>query len=128
MFVDFHRTPAIGTARVYAEQSQNKLQWTSYINAVKQGRTFVTNAPVLLLELDGKIKPGDVILGGKQSFSLQASSAIAVDNIELVVNGEIVWSGGSIDAGDSRTFTGQIDLPEGGWVAARAHGAKPLGH
>ena len=137
MFVDFHRTPAIGTARVYAEQSQNKLQWTSYINAVKQGRTFVTNAPVLLLELDGKIKPGDVILSGKQSFSLQASSAIAVDNIELVVNGEIVWSGGSIDAGDSQTFNGQIDLPEGGWVAARAHGGEaswplmdsyPFGH
>ena len=121
MFVDFHRTPAIGTARVYAQQSQEVVQWEPYIKAVKEGRSFVTNTPVLLLELS-KARPGDVIKGGKQDFSLYITSAIPVENIELVVNGEIAWTGGGIKAGASNTFKGEIELPEGGWIAARAHG------
>ena len=122
MFVDFHRTPAIGTARVYAQQAQKTVQWAPYINAVKEGRSFVTNTPVLLLELGGKATPGDVIEIGKQNFSLFVTSAIAVENIELIINGEVAWTGGSIKAGTSKTFNGEIKLPKGGWIAARAHG------
>lgn len=122
MFVDFHRTPAIGTARVYAQQAQEATQWAPYIKAVKEGRSFVTNTPVLLLEIGGKATPGDVIEVGQQNFSLYVTSAIAVENIELIVNGEVAWTGGGMKAGASSTFKGEIDLPEGGWIAARAHG------
>lgn len=66
--------------------------------------------------------PGDVIEVGKQNFSLFVTSAVAVENIELIVNGEVAWTGGSIAAGASSTFKGEIELPEGGWIAARAHG------
>jgi TolB protein len=137
MFVDFHRTPAIGTARVFAQQKQDSVQWAPFIKAVKEGRSFVTNTPVLLLELGGKAMPGDVIDGGKQSFSLYVTSAIPVENIELIINGKVAWIGGSIKAGISKTFNGEIELPKGGWIAARAHGGKsswplmdsyPFGH
>ena len=122
MFVDFHRTPAIGTARVFAQQKQDSVQWAPFIKAVKEGRSFVTNTPVLLLELGEKAKPGDVIKGGEQSFSLYVTSAIPVENIELIINGEVAWAGGSIKAGASKTFNGEVKLPKGGWIAARAHG------
>lgn len=137
MFVDFHRTPAIGTARVYAEQYQENVQWSSYVSAVKQGRTFVTNAPALLLELEGKVRPGGIVSSGSRVFSLKASSAIAVENVELVVNGKVVWNGGKINAGQTKVFTGNLNLPKGGWVAARAYGGNsswplmdsyPFGH
>ena len=57
MFVDFHRTPAIGTARVYAQQTQGTIQWAPYIKPVTEGRSFVTNTPVLLLELPHQGSP-----------------------------------------------------------------------
>ena len=122
MFVDFHRPPAIGSARVYAQQDQSSINWSAFVKAVKQGRTFVTNGPVLLLELEDKARPGDVVKSGSNSFTLEVISALAVDNIELLINGEVVWSGGNITEGESKTFEGTIDLPEGGWIAARAHG------
>jgi TolB protein len=50
------------------------------------------------------------------------TSAIPVENIELIINGEVAWAGGSIKAGASKTFNGEIKLPKGGWIAARAHG------
>lgn len=124
MFVDFHRTPAIGTARVYAQQSQRKIQWSSFISAVKQGRSFVTNTPALLFSLNGQAQPGDVIASGKQSFTLDVASAVAFDKIEIVVNGAVVWSHPGLKGGESRQFSGELILPEGGWVAARAHGGE----
>ena len=122
MFVDFHRTPAIGTARVYAEQTSDSVNWESYVAAVKNGRSFVTNAPALLLNLNGESKPGDIVASGDQMFSLTVSSAVAVDNIEILINGKIIWTGGGLNAGDTKTFKGNVSLPEGGWIAARAHG------
>lgn len=122
MFVDFHRTPAVGSARVYAQQDQDNIDWRAFIAAVKQGRTFVTNGPALLLKLEDKAQPGDLVKSGSNTFRLKVISALAVDNVELVINGEVVWSGGNIAAGESKTFEGTIDLPEGGWIAARAHG------
>ncbi|MDG1312096.1 MAG: CehA/McbA family metallohydrolase [Porticoccaceae bacterium] len=137
MFVDFHRTPAIGTARVYVQQSKRRTQWSPYISAVKQGRSFVTNSPVLLLTLDNQARPGDVVEGGKKSFRLEVASSIAFDRVEILVNGAVVWSDKGLNRGESRQFSGHLILPAGGWVAARAYGGEtswplmdsyPFGH
>ena len=109
-------------AGVYAEQTSDSVNWGSYVAAVKNGRSFVTNAPALLLNLNGESKPGDIVASGDQLFSLTVSSAVAVDNIEILVNGKIIWTGGGLNAGDTKTFKGNVSLPEGGWIAARAHG------
>ena len=123
MFVDFHRTPAIGTARVYAQQDRRKTQWSPLIQQIKQGRSFVTNSPALLFTLDTNAGPGDIIQPGKRSFTLDVSSAVAFDKAEVLVNGAVVWSEAGLAAGESRRFSGELELPEGGWVAARVHGS-----
>lgn len=126
MFVDFHRTPAIGTARVYAQQAGRKTRWSPLIKEIKQGRSFVTNSAALLFTLDADADadagPGDIVQSGKRSFTLDVSTAAAFDKVEVLVNGAVVWSEPGLSAGESRKFGGELVLPEGGWVAARVYG------
>ena len=68
------------------KQAQASVQWAPYIKAVKEGRSFVTNTPVLLLELGGKATPGDVIEVGKQNF---CCGAVLV-NVSCCVFQEII--------------------------------------
>ena len=122
MFVDFHRTPAIGTARVYAQQAGRKTRWSPLIQEIKQGRSFVTNSAALLFTLDAVAGPGDIVQSGKRSFTLDVSTAATFDKVEVLVNGAVVWSELGLSAGESRKFAGELVLPEGGWVAARVYG------
>jgi len=122
MFVDFHRTPAIGTARVYAQQAGRKTRWSPLIKEIKQGRSFVTNSAALLFTLDAVAGPGDIVQSGKRSFTLDVSTAAAFDKVEVLVIGAVVWSEPGLSAGESRKFDGELVLTEGGWVAARVYG------
>lgn len=120
-FAAFHRTPATGSARVYADMGNATPTWDSVLEKTKVGESFVTNAPALLFAVEG-VKPGGVIQAGDQEWSITLTSALAVEAVEIVVNGEVVWSGKGVANGESRAYSGTVTLPEGGWVAARAHG------
>jgi TolB protein len=122
---NYHRTMAIGSARIYAKP-EGALSVQSFLGAVKQGRTFVSNGPMIEFTAGGE-EPGSVIAGagGSVEWKLDAWSAIAVDKVEIIVNGKVAWSGGPVPAATRRSFTGRIDVPPGGWVAARVHGGTP---
>ena len=60
--------------------------------ALKSGRTFASNGPLLGLELDGK-RPGDTVsrgAPGKLGYRIALRSPVAVDHLELVQNGKVV--------------------------------------
>ena len=120
-FAAFHRTPAAGSARVYANLGDASPTWDAVLEKTKAGESFVTNAPALLFAVDG-IQPGGIVSAGQHEWSLSLTSSLAVETVEVIVNGEVVWSSDGIEGGDSRTYSGTVTLPEGGWVAARAHG------
>jgi TolB protein len=119
---NYHRTMAIGSARIFA-RPQGALNVQSFLVAVKQGRSFVTNGPMIEFTAGGE-GPGGVVKGGGGSveWKLDAWSAVAVEKVEIMVNGKVAWSGGGIPAGGQRSFTGRVNVPQGGWIAARAHG------
>jgi TolB protein len=52
-------------------------------------------------------------------------STVAVDVLEIVVNGTVVERLDGVAAGKSRIHTGKTALPEGGWIAARAYASAP---
>ena len=121
VMTDFHRTMAIGTTRVYVRPDV-PFNWTSYFAALKAGRSFVTNGPMVQLTVDG-MHPGDVVAGGRElPFTLSVASAVPVDSVAIVVNGKTVWSGAAPDASGKARYTGKVRLPAGGWVAARVVG------
>ena len=117
---NFYRTMAIGTSRVYA-QTGTVENWSSYMAALRSGRTFVTNGPFLEFSVGGA-GPGHVVSAGDVSWSLDVATATEVDRIEVLVNGEVAWSEEGLGGPGSRRLEGDLTLPEGGWVAARAVG------
>ena len=99
------------------------------LNALKAGRTFASNGPLLGLEIDGK-RPGDTIsrsAPGKLRYRIAMRSFVPVDHLELVQNGKVVEA---FRPADRRKFDaeGEIDVATDGWVVLRAwnDGSDPL--
>jgi hypothetical protein len=97
--------------------------------ALKAGRGFVSNGPLLGLLLGGR-KPGDTLAlsaPGKLGYRIALRSPVAVDHLELVHNGRVVKRF-ELD-GDRRRFDaeGELDVADGGWWLLRAwnDGAEP---
>jgi TolB protein len=90
--------------------------------ALKAGRTFASNGPLLGLEVNGK-HPGNVIAStgpGLVHFRVALRSPVAVDHLDLVQNGKSVRSFAL--KGDRHNFDAEGDLPiaTSGWLLLRA--------
>ena len=101
----------------------------SALRALKQGRGFASNAPLLGLLLD-TAKPGDTLAtsaGQAHGFRVSMRSPVPVDHLELVQNGRVLQTFAL--TGDRRRFDGEGHLvfEQGGWVLLRAwnDGADP---
>jgi TolB protein len=128
---DYFRTMAIGTTRVYAKVD-GPFSFDTYNTALQAGRSFVSTGPLLEFTVRaagidnagagsaGDVGPGGIISGPQAAWSLNVHSAVPYDRVELLVNGSVVWSGAGADAPGTRSHSGTIDLPAGGWIAVRA--------
>ena len=122
VMLDFYRTMAVGTTRVYAWTGES-VNWPAYLTAFREGRSFVTNGPFLDFRLGGS-RPGDVAPPGTEGWTLDLRSASSVESVDVIVNGEVVWSGEGLSGEGERSYSGTLELPDGGWVAARATGGE----
>ncbi len=113
------RGPA-GVTRVFLETGGAKTRAALY-SALKEGRNFVSNGPLLGLELAG-LRPGGVLreASGPVPFRVALRSPVAVDHFELVYNGKVIRTFEL--TGDRRSLdaSGEISLPRGGWLLLRA--------
>lgn len=119
-WVDFHRTPAVGTGRNYVRTGTAEPSADEVIEGAAAGRSFLTTGPALIFELGDGARPGDVTTSGSHGWQATLAGTTDVDSLQIIVNGSVVEQLGGVDAGETRTFTGTVDLPEGGWIAARA--------
>ena len=62
--------------------------------------------------------------GGTVPYVVTVASAMPFDRVELLVNGEVVETGPGLADTGTTTLSGELDLPTGGWVAARALGGE----
>jgi hypothetical protein len=123
-------TVTLGSLRTYARlEPGEELSCKSWIEAVRAGRVFVTNGPLLSLTVDGQA-PGAVIdlpaAGAAVRVRAEVSSNVPVRYLELVAAGVVV---AGTDGSNPLTRTVlEIDLPvtESGWLAARCHGDAEL--
>ncbi|MDF2156748.1 CehA/McbA family metallohydrolase [Algoriphagus sp. CAU 1675] len=121
MWVDFHRTMAVGTGRNYVRLEGEEMTSEAVLEAAMAGKGFVTTGPALLFQVGEKAKPGDVVSSGTQDWTATLASTSAIDVVELIVNGEVVEKLDEVNAGETRNYKGKVTLPEGGWVAIRAY-------
>jgi TolB protein len=119
---NYYRTMAVGATRAYV-RGDGPLTYRSHLEGLGAGRSFVTNGPFLEFTL-GEAGPGEVVDAGEQAWTLDLASAVAVDTVEVFVNGEVVWQGAGLEAPGTRSYSGTVSLPEGGWVTARARGGE----
>ncbi len=119
---NLYRTMAIGTTRVYV-QPDRPSALASYFAALKAGRSFVSTGPMLDFHV-GRAGPGQVVPrgSGTQAWTLSVHSAVPVDTVEIVVNGAVVERLAGFAAPGSKSYSGTIQLPVGGWIGARASG------
>jgi hypothetical protein len=113
----------VGMNRVFiaikGEATSEKLH-----DGLEQGRTFVTNGPLLGLEVDGK-HPGDELTLAKPttlSYRVSLRSIVPVDHFELIFNGQVIASFPLDGARTQADVTGKLEKISGnsGWFVLRA--------
>lgn len=125
VMTNYYRTMAVGTTRLYVD-TKGAANFSDYYTNMRAGRSFVTTGPVLLFTAGGR-SPGDALpSGGSTTWELTMHTAVPVDTVDILVNGEVVWSAAGLSAPGSKTYSGTVPLPAGGWVAARARGGEPV--
>ena len=121
VMTDFYHTMAVGTTRAYVHLPDG-YSFDRYLSALRAGRSMVTNGPMIEFRL-GDAGPGSVHAPGTRApWTIDLHSAVPVERVEILLNGRVVWSGAGLDSAGSRRLTGTLQLPAGGWVAARAIG------
>ena len=123
-----HRTALVGAARAYAYLG-DKLEWDRWVDAIREGRTFVTNGPLVQLEVNGE-KPGSTISlpreGGTVQVAGSLESAFAVDALELLFNGKVVATFPVQNGGQNAQINKRIEVRESGWFTLRATSEQPV--
>jgi len=118
---NYYRTMPIGATRVYVKP-EGELTEESFKAALRAGRSVTSNGPMLEFRIAGQ-EPGGAIpaTDDPAEWTLTVHSVLPLDSIELFVNGERVQR---LEAaqGVSETYSGQLNLPSGGWVTARVLG------
>jgi hypothetical protein len=122
--------PPMGSARTYVK-TEGPLNYDSWIEGIRKGRTFISTYPLLEFSVNGKeagetlqLEPGMA----KLRVKARALSLEPYEVLEIIVNGKVVRSarpaGGKFEARIEET----IEVDRGGWIAARAHGPKMLSY
>lgn len=124
-----------GLVRVYA-RSGPRLEHRSWLEAIKAGRTFVTNGPIVGLGVRAVGRPGGAWVGigdeitlpdgeHRLEFRLTLRSNLPMDHFELVRNGRVVAA--ITLAGDRTRADTLLTVPvtESGWYVVRARAERP---
>jgi Tol biopolymer transport system component len=125
-FSDVWLDPPPGSDRTFAHVT-GPLTMQSWMDAVKRGRTFFSNGPLVSLHVNGH-EPGDEIAraaGAPATLHVTAdvTSIAPIDALEILVNGQVAATVTVTDPLHA-AFDGPVAIPDGGWVAVRASGPK----
>jgi hypothetical protein len=121
---------ALGGMRTYARlPSGEGLSYKGWIEAVRAGRTFATNGPLITLAVAGK-SPGDVLdldaAGQRVRVRAEARSAIPFDSLEIVAASQVIASAPAAGSPTIATLDAEIAIPPCHWLAARCRGRQLL--
>ena len=125
---DLHRTPVVGAARMYAYLG-DQLDWDAWVEAIRDGRTFITNGPLVQLAINGEIAGAEIRLpaeGGSVEVSARMDSAFPVERLELIRNGEVLEQIPLRAGGLSGAVRKRIEVTRSGWYTLRATTEGPI--
>ncbi len=110
--------------RVYVDVGA-ELTYPAWLTGLREGRTFITDGPILRLTVAGHSPSNEVLApaSGGRPLDVVADwvSATPVTAIEVVADGTVVWREENTAGARSGSVRTAIDASVG-WVAARAWG------
>jgi hypothetical protein len=121
---------ALGAVRTYARLPPGEaLSYAAWVEAVRAGRTFVTNGPLLSLTVDDQ-GPGAVVEvppeGRRLRVRAEAQSTVPFDQLEVLADGEVIVE--KVASGNRQSAVLEVEhaAAGSGWLAARCWGRERL--
>jgi hypothetical protein len=117
----------VGTDRVYV-QSGVPLDHRRWLAALKAGKTFATNGPLLEFSIAGAGIGQEITLpsGGRQlTVKGSVRSIVPLDHFEIVGNGRVIAALPVTGSRTSADFTIPVTIDRSGWYTLRAWSEKP---
>jgi hypothetical protein len=123
---------ALGGMRTYARlQPGEELTYKGWIEAVRAGRTFATNGPLLSFTVNGQ-DPGAVLdlsgAGAAVRIRAEARSVVPFERLEVIQNGAVIAGTAATGNPAMAVLETVVPLSTGGWLAARCRGEQQLFH
>lgn len=121
-FNNVRRHKVLGGDRVYAYTGK-KLAYESWVQALQQGKTFVSNGPFLYFRVQGQLPGSEIALDepGPVELEVEVHSQVPMEKVEILFNSEVLQEI-PLQDGNSLTHRGTIQVPSSGWMAARVWG------
>ncbi|HEX4649327.1 MAG TPA: CehA/McbA family metallohydrolase [Steroidobacteraceae bacterium] len=112
----------VGLNRVYASVPNGALSHDSWLEALRAGRTFATNGPLLNFSLGGEAIGSTLRLERGQGvpFSAQLRSIVPLDHAQIVCNGRMKRELALGPHHDSLEVSGTLAIGASGWCVLRA--------
>jgi len=117
----------VGFDRVYVWTPGWPTSIDTWLDALRQGRTFATNGPLIEFKLGGEMVGSELKFDGPQAavpFTAKLRSIVPVDHLEAVCNGKVVKTLPTDAAKESADINGSLLLQESGWCVLRAWSEK----
>ncbi|MGH9340903.1 MAG: CehA/McbA family metallohydrolase [Acidobacteriota bacterium] len=117
-----HIMKIMGSGRTYTYLGEG-LSWEGWVKGLKEGRTFVTNGPLLDFTIDGRM-PGEEIRlpAGGATIVLRArmDSIVPIESVEVFHNGKVIETIPVLDGGHRAESEKRIRVSRSGWYTLRA--------
>ena len=99
----------------------------AWFEGLRRGNTFVSNGPLLELDVNGAGMGTDLNIESNESVEIRASARLNPDfdklnRLELIVQGEVVASATSSSGAESLKINHRLTPETGLWLAIRAYG------
>ncbi len=115
----------VGVGRTYAYIGDKEMNYDSWADAVRSGRTFTTTGPLIEFHAEGRM-PGSAIKIGSGGATIvchaEVSSYIPIHRVEIVYNGKVVASREESSGARQLTLNEPVKIGGPGWLAARCVG------
>jgi len=124
---NLHKTAIVGSHNTYVRTEDGVLTWDRWISALRAGRAFVSNGPLVTVEVEGR-GPGQTVEmdegGGTVTLRARVRSNTPLKALMVVRDGEMVDSVAVEGATTTDGFVHEADyeVDESGWIHVRTYG------
>lgn len=112
----------VGYNRVYVHTGE-KFSWDAWWAGLRRGRSFVTNGPLLICKVNGKLAGNTFVVESGKKTAIDLDIVIHSDDrvpaVEVVWNGKVVKSI-SIPDRTAAGLTAKVEVEGPGWLLVRA--------